>query len=167
MLSISLIAFSIALTGAVARSAGDVLGIGDATVTAWNIVKWPVLLSVASLIVAVLFWATPNVKQQFHLISPGSVLALVVWIVATLAFSLYLSTIGSYSKTYGTLGGLIALLVWLWLSNIALLFGAELNSEVERSRQLRAGLPAQERLQLEPRAAPRPGAVERLRDTSA
>ena len=139
-----------------ARSAGDVLGIGDATVTAWNIVKWPVLLIVASLIVAVLFWATPNVKQQFHLISPGSVLALVIWIVATLAFSLYLSTIGSYSKTYGTLGGLIALLVWLWLSNIALLFGTELNSEVERSRQLRAGLPAQERLQLEPRAAPRP-----------
>ena len=167
VLSISLIAFSIALTGAVARSAGDVLGIGDATVTAWNIVKWPVLLIVASLIVAVLFWATPNVKQQFHLISPGSVLALVVWIVATLAFSLYLSTIGSYSKTYGTLGGLIALLVWLWLSNIALLFGAELNSEIERSRQLRAGLPAQERLQLEPRAAPKPGAVERLRDTSA
>jgi membrane protein len=167
VLSISLIAFSIALTGAVARSAGDVLGIGDATVTAWNIVKWPVLLIVASLIVAVLFWATPNVKQQFHLISPGSVLALVIWIVATLAFSLYLSTIGSYSKTYGTLGGLIALLIWLWLSNIALLFGAELNSEVERSRQIRAGLPAQERLRLEPRAAPRPGAVERLRDTSA
>jgi membrane protein len=167
VLTISLIAFSIALTGAVARSAGDVLGIGDATVTAWNIVKWPVLLIVASLIVAVLFWATPNVKQQFHLISAGSVLALVIWIVTTVAFSLYLSTIGSYSKTYGTLGGLIALLVWLWLSNIALLFGAELNSEVERSRQLRAGLPAQERLQLEPRAAPRPGAVERLRDTSA
>jgi membrane protein len=95
------------------------------------------------------------------------VLALVIWIVATLGFSLYLSTIGSYNKTYGTLGGLVALLIWLWLSNIALLFGAELNSEVERSRQLRAGLPAQESLQLEPRAAPRPGAVERLRDTSA
>jgi membrane protein len=167
VLSISLIAFSVALTGTLAESAGNVLGIGDATLTAWNIVKWPVLLIIASLIIAVLDWATPNVKQQFHLISPGSVVALVIWIIATLGFSLYLSTIGSYNKTYGTLGGLIALLVWLWLSNMALLFGAELNSEVERSRQLRAGLPAQERLQLEPRAAPRPGAVERLRDTSA
>jgi membrane protein len=167
VLSISLIAFSVALTGAVAESAGDVLGIGDAAVTAWNIAKWPVLLVIASLIVAVLYWATPNVKQQFHLISPGSVLALLIWIVATLGFSLYLSSIGAYDRTYGTLGGLIALLVWMWLSNIALLFGAELNSEVERSRQLRAGLPAHERLQLEPRAEPRPGAVERLRDTSA
>jgi membrane protein len=167
VLSISLIAFSVALTGSVARSAGNVLGLGDATVTAWNIVKWPVLLILASLIIAALYWATPNVKQQFHLISPGSVLALLIWIVATAGFSLYLSTIGSYNETYGTLGGLIALLIWLWLSNIALLFGAELNSEVERSRQLRAGLPAQDRLQLEPRATPRPGAVERLRDTSA
>jgi membrane protein len=167
VLAISLIAFSVALTGTVAESAGEVLGIGDATVTAWNIAKWPVLLVIASLIIAVLYWATPNVKQQFHLISPGSVLALLMWIVATLGFSLYLSSIGSYDRTYGTLGGLIALLIWMWLSNIALLFGAELNSEVERSRQLRAGLPAHERLQLEPRATPRPGAVERLRDTSA
>src|SRR6188472_3238442 len=167
VLSISLIAFSVALTGSVARSAGNVLGLGDATVTAWNIVKWPVLLILASLIIAALYWATPNVKQQFHLISPGSLFALLIWIVATAGFSLYLSTIGSYNETYGTLGGLIALLIWLWLSNIALLFGAELNSEVERSRQLRAGLPAQDRLQLEPRATPRPGAVERLRDTSA
>jgi membrane protein len=167
VLTISVIAFSIALTGAVARSAGDVLGIGDATLTAWSVLKWPVLLILASVVIAVLYWATPNVKQQFHLISPGSLLALVVWIVATLGFSLYLSTIGSYSRTYGTLGGLIALLTWMWLSNMALLFGAELNSEVERSRQLRAGLPAQDRLQLEPRAAPTPGAVERLRDTSA
>ena len=167
VLSISVIAFSIALTGDVARSAGDVVGIGGATVTAWNILKWPVLLVLASLIIAVLYWATPNVRQQFHLISPGSVLALMIWIIATLGFSLYLSTIGSYDKTYGALGGLIALLMWLWFSNMALLFGAELNSEVERSRQLRAGLPAHERLQLEPRAAPRPGAVERLRDTSA
>jgi membrane protein len=167
VLTISLIAFSIALTGGLAASAGRVLGVGDATVTAWNVVKWPVLLVIASLIIAVLYWATPNVKQQFHVISPGSVAALLIWIVATLGFSLYLSTLGSYSRTYGTLGGLIALLVWMWLSNMALLFGAELNSEVERSRQLRAGLPAQDQLQLEPRAAPRPGAVERLRDTSA
>ena len=167
VLTISVIAFSIALTGAVARSAGDVLGVGDATLTAWNVLKWPVLLVLASLVIAVLYWATPNVKQQFHVISPGSLLALGTWIVATLGFSLYLSTIGSYSRTYGTLGGLIALLIWIWLSNMALLFGAELNSEVERSRQLRAGLPAQDRLQLEPRAVPTPGAVERLRDASA
>jgi membrane protein len=167
VLSISLVAFSVALTGTLAESAGNVLGVGDATLTAWNIAKWPVLLIIASLIIAVLDWATPNVKQQFHLISPGSVVALAIWIIATLGFSLYLSTLGSYNRTYGTLGGLIAMLVWLWLSNIALLFGAELNSEVERSRQLRAGLPAQDSLQLEPRAAPKPGAVERLRDTSA
>ena len=167
VLTISVIAFSIALTGAVARSAGDVLGVGDATLTAWNVLKWPVLLVLASLVIAVLYWATPNVKQQFHVISPGSLVALATWIVATLGFSLYLSTIGAYSRTYGTLGGLIALLIWIWLSNMALLFGAELNSEVERSRQLRAGLPAQDRLQLEPRAVPTPGAVERLRDTSA
>ena len=144
------------------------VGVGGATVTAWNILKWPVLLVLASLIIAVLYWATPNVRQQFHLISPGSVLALMIWIVGdagVLALPvddrLLRQDLRCPRRAHRAAD------VAVVLSNMALLFGAELNSEVERSRQLRAGLPAHERLQLEPRAAPRPGAVERLRDTSA
>jgi len=135
VLSISVVTIAIVLTGSLAESVGDVIGLGDTAVTVWGIAKWPVLLLITSLVIAVVYWAAPDVRQpSFRWISPGSVLALALWIVATVGFFFYVSNFGSYNKTYGTLGGLIVLLVWMWISNIALLFGAELNAELERSR---------------------------------
>jgi membrane protein len=113
------------------------------------------MVAVVTVMLAVLYYAAPNVRQPgFRWISPGSVLALVIWAVASLLFGLYASHFGSYNKTYGTLGGVIVFLVWLWISNIALLFGAELDAELERERELRAGLPAHDDLQLPPRQVP-------------
>ena len=120
--------------------------------TVWNIAKWPVILAVVVLIVAVLYYATPNVKQpKFRWISVGALLAIVVWIIASALFGLYVATFASYNKTYGTLAGVVVFLLWLWITNLALLFGAELDAELERGRELQAGLPAEETVQLPPR----------------
>ena len=117
------------------------IGLGDAAVTAWDIAKWPVLLLLVSFMFSVLYWAAPNVKQPgFRWLTPGGVLAVVLWIVASAAFAFYVANFGSYNKTYGTLGGVIVFLVWLWISNIAVLLGAELNAELERGRRSRAGM---------------------------
>ena len=140
------------VTGPFAEELGDTLGLGDTTVTVWNIVKWPIMLLVVVFLVAVLYYATPNVKQpKFRWISVGAGLAIVVWILASAAFGLYVANFGSYNKTYGSLAGVIILLLWLWLTNLALLFGAEVDAEIERSRQLQAGIEAEESLQLPPR----------------
>ena len=118
----------------------------------WNILKWPVMLLVVVFLVAVLYDATPNVQQpKFRWISVGAGLAIVVWILASLAFGLYVANFSSYDKTYGSLAGVIAFLLWLWITNLALLFGAELDAELERGRQLQAGIAAEEELQLPPR----------------
>jgi len=134
------VAVAVTFTGPLAEQAGNLLGLGDTAVTIWNIAKWPVILVVVSFMIAFLYWAAPNVKQPgFKWVSPGGVLALVVWIIASLLFALYVANFASYNKTYGSLGGVVAFLVWLWITNIAMLLGAEFNSELQRSQQLQAG----------------------------
>jgi membrane protein len=137
------------LTGTVAQAVGDALGLGSTVVLVWQIAKWPVLLGIVVMIVALLYYATPNVKQpKFRWVSVGAVLAIVTWIVASAAFGFYVANLSSYDKTYGTLGGVIAFLLWLWLTNLALLFGAELDAELERGRELQSGIAAEESIQL-------------------
>jgi membrane protein len=129
-----------------------VIGLSDSAITVWNIAKWPVLLLLVSLMFAILYWAAPNVKHpKFRWLSPGGVLAVVIWIVASAAFALYVANFGSYNKTYGALGGVVTFLVWLWISNVAVLLGAEFNAELERGRQIEGGHPADEEPFLEPR----------------
>ena len=140
------------VSGPVAQAVGDQLGLGSVALLVWNIAKWPVLLLIVALIVAILYWATPNVQHpRFRWISVGAAVAIVVWMVLTAAFGLYVATFSSYDKTYGSLAGVIVFLLWLWLTNVALLFGAELDAELERGRELQAGIPAEETIQLPPR----------------
>jgi membrane protein len=157
VLLLALVAISIVVTGPLARSIGDVIGLGDTAVTAWNVAKWPAILVVVMGMFAVLYYVAPNVKQpRLRWITPGCALAVVAWLVASVGFAFYVANFGSYDKTYGSLGGVVVFLVWLWLSNVALLFGAEFDAELERSRELAAGLPAEESLQLPERAPPKP-----------
>ena len=158
ILLISIGAVAVVLTGPLAEEVGNVIGLGDAAVTAWDIAKWPVLVALVSMMFSVLYWAAPNVKQPgFRWLTPGGVLAVILWIVASAAFAFYVANFGSYNKTYGTLGGVIVFLIWLWISNIAVLLGAEMNAELERGRELEAGEPAERRLQVEPRNPPKSG----------
>ena len=139
LLAISTIA--VVLTGGLAERVGDLVGIGSTAVTVWNIAKWPVLLVVVSFMFALLYWAAPNVKHPgFRWISPGGLLAVVGWLIASGAFALFVSNFGSYNKTYGALGGVVVFLVWLWISNIMILLGAEFNAELERERAIENGL---------------------------
>lgn len=143
-------------TGPVVDAVAGPLGLSDTAVTIWNIAKWPVMVAVAIVMLAVLFYASPNVKlPRFKLITPGAVAALAIWLVASVAFAFYVANFGSYDKTYGTLGGAISLLVWMWISNIALLLGTQLNAELERNRELNAGIDdAARELQLDARDEP-------------
>jgi membrane protein len=137
------------VSGPVSEAIGDAIGLGDTTVLVWDIAKWPVLLAVVVLIVALLYYTTPNVKQpKFRWVSVGAVLAILTWALLSAAFGFYVANFSSYDKTYGTLGGAIVFLLWLWLTNLALLFGAELDAELERGRELQSGLPAERELQL-------------------
>jgi membrane protein len=120
------------------------LGIGSTAVRIWDIAKWPVLLLIVGFLFALLYWASPNARQPFRWITPGGILAVVVWVLASVAFALYVANFGSYNKTYGSLASVIIFLVWLWLSNIAILLGAELNAELERGRAIAAGHPPDE-----------------------
>jgi len=152
VLSLAVVAVAVVLTGGLAKQAGNVIGVGDSAVSVWNIAKWPVLLLLVSFMFAFLYWAAPNVKHpKFSLITPGGLLAVVVWLIASVAFAFYVANFGSYNKTYGTLGGVITFLVWLWISNIAVLLGAEFNAERERGHQIERGHPAQREPFLEPR----------------
>ena len=140
----ALVALGLVLTGPAAQAVGDAIGLGSTAVTIWNIAKWPVLLAVVVLIVALLYYATPNVKQpKFRWISVGAVVAILTWLLASAAFGLYVANFSSYNKTYGSLAGVIVFLLWLWITNLALLFGAELDAELERGRELQAGMPAE------------------------
>ncbi len=137
------------VSGPVAESIGDVIGLGDQAVLVWGIAKWPVLAFLVMCIVALLYYATPNVQQpKFRWISVGAAVAIVIWVLASVAFAFYVGNFGSYDKTYGSLAGVIVALLWLWITNIALLFGAEVDSEMERGRELQAGMAAEEELQL-------------------
>lgn len=135
-------ALAVVLTGPLARSIGDLIGLGDTFVTVWGVVKWPALVLVVSFMISLLYWAGPNVKQPgFPWITPGGVLAVILWIVASLIFAFYVSRFATYNKVYGSLGGVIVFLIWLWITNLIILLGAEFNSEMERSRQIAAGHP--------------------------
>jgi membrane protein len=137
------------VSGKVTESIGNVIGVGSDVQTVWNIAKWPVLLLIVVFVVALLYWATPNVRfQSFRIISVGALVAIVVWLVASVGFALYVSNFGSYNKTYGSLAGVVVALLWLWLTNVALVFGAELDAELERGRELQRGIAAEKVLQL-------------------
>ncbi|HLV06001.1 MAG TPA: YhjD/YihY/BrkB family envelope integrity protein [Actinomycetaceae bacterium] len=140
------------VSGPVAQAVGDLVGLGSTAVTVWGIAKWPVLLVIVVVIIALLYYAAPNVKQpKFRWISTGAVIAIVVAALATAGFGFYVANFGSYNETYGALGGVIVFLLWLWIMNLALLFGAEFDAELERGRQLQAGIEAEESIQLPPR----------------
>ncbi|MFI2752385.1 YihY/virulence factor BrkB family protein [Cellulomonas sp. P22] len=148
----ALVAAALVLTGPVARAVGDAVGIGPTALTVWNIAKWPVALLLVVVIIALLYYATPNVRQpKFRWISVGAVVAILVWAIASVGFGFYVASFGSYDATYGALGGVIVFLLWLWITNLALLFGAELDAELERGRELQGGIAAEETLQLPPR----------------
>jgi membrane protein len=151
------VALALVLTGPIVDAVAGPLGIGSTAVSIWNIGKWPVLIAVVVLMFAVLYHAAPNVKLPgFKWVTPGAVVALVVWVVASAAFAFYVANFSSYDKTYGTLGGVVCVLVWFWITNIALLLGLELNAERERSRELAAGVPGAEReIQLDARDEPK------------
>jgi membrane protein len=146
------VAVMLVVSGPIAQTVGDAIGMGSIAVTTWNIAKWPVILVCVVLAVAVLYYATPNVKQpKFRWISIGAGFAILTWLVASVLFGFYVANFGSYNKTYGALAGVIVFLLWLWITNLALLFGAELDAELERGRQLQGGLRAERDLQLPPR----------------
>jgi membrane protein len=134
-------ALMVVVSGGVARHVGQVLGIGSTAVTVWNIAKWPVLLIIVILMISILFWAAPNAKRKkgFQLISPGGAIAVVVWLIASGLFAFYVANFSHYNKTYGSIAGVIIMLIWLWVSNLAILFGAEFNAELERGRAAAGG----------------------------
>jgi YihY family inner membrane protein len=132
----------VVLTGSVARTVGNAIGVGSTAVTVWDIAKWPVLVVLISILLAVLFWAAPNAKQPgIRWISPGGFVATVIWLAISALFALYVTDFSSYNKTYGSLAGMVVFLVWLWLTNISLLLGLEVNAELERQRAIEQGLP--------------------------
>lgn len=146
------VGFMLAVSGPVATAIGDTIGAGSVAMTVWNIARWPVILVFVILAVAMLYYATPNVQQpKFRWVSIGAAVAIIVWIAASVSFGVYVANFATYNTTYGTLAGVIVFLLWLWITNLALLFGAELDAELERGRQLQAGLPAERELQLPPR----------------
>jgi membrane protein len=149
-------AVAVTVTGPFADKVGNLLGLGSAAVTAWDIAKWPVLILVVSLMFSILYYAAPNVRQPgFRWLTPGGILAVVVWMAVSALFGLYVANFGSYNKTYGSLGAIVIFLVWLWLTNVAILLGAELNAEAERGRQIEAGHPPDREPFLPPRSDPR------------
>jgi membrane protein len=133
-------ALSVALSGGLARQVGDALGMGSTAVTVWNIIKWPILAILFGIMLVVLYSASPNVRQPgIRWVTPGTIAAVVVWLVAAAGFALYLAFFNSYNKTYGAMAGIIIFLIWLWITNLAVLVGLELNAELQRSRAIEAG----------------------------
>jgi membrane protein len=153
---LALCAVAVVITGPLAREVGDVIGAGDTAVDIWGVAKWPAIVVVVVTMMSVLFWVTPNVRQPaFRWITPGGVVAVVLWLLASLLFAFYVANFSSYNATYGSIAAVIVFLVWLWITNLAFLFGAELNAELERERELEAGVPPEETIALEPRDPPK------------
>ncbi len=149
-------AVTVVFTGTLAEQAGRLLGLGQTTITVWNIAKWPVLAVVLALVLALLYWVAPNVEQPgFRWVTPGSVLAVALWIVASAAFAFYVGHFGSYSKTYAALAGVVIMLIWLWISNIAVLLGLEFDAELARARAIAGGAPPDQEPYVEPRDEPK------------
>jgi membrane protein len=134
-------ALIVVVTGGLARHVGQVLGVGSAAITAWDIAKWPVLLIIIGLMLAILYWATPNAKHGFRWVSPGGIVAVVLWLIASGLFALYVANFGHYNKVYGSIAGVIIFLIWMWISNVVILLGAEFNAELERGRAMAGGTP--------------------------
>jgi YihY family inner membrane protein len=141
---LSACAIAVVVSGPVAERVGKLVGAGSEAIRVFGIVKWPIMLLVASFLFALLYWAAPNAKQKFRWVTPGGLLAIVIWLVASAGFAFYVANFSSYNKTYGSLAALIIFLVWVWISNIAILLGAELNAELERGRAIAAGQPKDE-----------------------
>ncbi|MEU6306842.1 YihY/virulence factor BrkB family protein [Streptomyces chartreusis] len=145
-------ALIVVFTGALARQAGKTLGIGDTALTVWSIAKWPVLVALVTIMIAILYWATPNARVKgFRWITPGSFLALLIWMVASAGFAVYVANFASYNKTYGTMAGVIVFLLWLWISNLAILLGLEFDAETVRQRAIAGGLPPEKEPYTQPR----------------
>ena len=135
-------ALIVVFTGGLARQAGTSLGIGDTALTVWAIAKWPVLILLVTLMIAILYWAAPNARNRgFRWITPGSFVALLIWLVASGGFALYVANFASYNKTYGTFACVIVFLVWLWVTNLAVLLGLEFDAELSRERAVVGGHP--------------------------
>ncbi|WP_336028468.1 YihY/virulence factor BrkB family protein [Geodermatophilus sp. FMUSA9-8] len=151
------IVLMLVLSGPVVEAVGSAIGLGDTALTVWNVVKWPVILVILALMIAVLYYSTPNVKLRgFQWVSPGAGVAILVAVVASAAFAFYVGNFGSYNKTYGTLAGVVVFLIWFWLINLALLFGIEFDAEMERTKEMKEGVPAAEKeIQLDARAEPK------------
>ncbi len=161
------IILAVAVSGELARAIGSTIGLGDAAVMTWNLAKWPVILLVVIFMVGLLYWATPNVRQpKFRWLSPGAAVAIIMAILASVGFGFYVSNFGSYNKTYGSLTGVIVFLLWLWIINNVLLLGAELDCEIERSRQLQAGIAAEQELQLPLRDSTKSDAAAEAREAN-
>ncbi len=141
MLLLAISAVAVVVTGSLADRVGQVLGVGSTAVTVWEIAKWPILLVIVGFLFGLLYWASPNAKHGFRWVTPGGILAIVLWVSASAAFGLYVANFGSYNKTYGSLASVIIFLVWLWISNSAILLGAELNAELQRGRAMLSGHP--------------------------
>lgn len=156
VLLLALVVVALVLSGPVAESVGKALGLTSTAVAIYGLAKWPVLVGVVLTMLALLYYVSPNVRLPgFRWITPGSLLAVGLWILASIGFAFYVSNFGSYDKTYGTLGGVVTFLVWVWITNIAVLLGVELNAELERARELEAGVAgAEESIQLPPREEP-------------
>ncbi|MCK0111644.1 YihY/virulence factor BrkB family protein [Ornithinimicrobium sp. F0845] len=151
LLLVVVVGLSLVLTGGIAGAVFGVVGLSDQATMVWNIAKWPFMFLMVVGVIALLYWATPNLKRKFRWFSPGALLAIVVLVVTMAGYGFYIANFGNYSATYGVMAGAILLLLLLWIVNLALLLGAEFDAEFERGRQLRAGLPAEEHLQLPPR----------------
>ena len=148
-------AVAVVLSGPVAEQVGSLFGIGDSALALWDIAKWPVLVLIVAFMFAVLYYTAPNVKQPgLKSVLPGGALAVILWIVVSVAFAFYVANFGSYNKTYGALGGVIVFMVWLWLTNLAILLGAEFNAERARGRNMDKGRPASEEPYLPVRSRP-------------
>ncbi|MEY9214057.1 YihY/virulence factor BrkB family protein [Thermobifida halotolerans] len=153
---VTISALAVILTGGIAEWVGGLLGLGPVAVTVWDIAKWPVLVLLVSFMISVLYWAAPNAKRPFRWISPGGLLAVLIWLVASAGFAFYVANFGNYNRTYGSLAGVVIFLIWLWISNIAILLGSEYNAEIERSRALETGQPITVEPYVEPRDVPKP-----------
>jgi membrane protein len=153
---IALVAIALVMTGPLVEAVGKSIGVSEAAITIWDIAKWPVLMLVVIVLIDILYYTSPNAKLRgFRWVTPGGVVAVAVWLLASAGFAFYVANFGSYDKTYGTLGGIVVLLIWLWITNAALLFGHQLNAERERNLELAEGIPNAEReLQIEPRQEP-------------
>jgi len=156
ILLVAVSAIAVVVTGPLAEQVGELFGLGGTAVTVWDLAKWPVIVLIVITMLGILYYGAPNVRQPgFRWITPGGLVGVSLWILASAGFALYVANFGSYNKAYGSLAGVIVFLVWLWISNLAVLLGAELNAELERARELESGVPEERTMAIEPRNEPK------------